>query len=89
MALRIKDNVNLKELEMFGIRKGYRLPILISKNTEYEVMSIDEDRLINIGRNLWWSMEYYYGYVTNESHKSGEDILFDLIEAGLVEKVVD
>ena len=85
--LKIKDNVDLKELEKYGIKKGYKLPILVSKTTEYEVMSIDKDRVINIGRDLWWSHEYYYGFVTPEDKKGGEDILYDLIKAGLVEKV--
>ena len=84
--LKIKDNIELKELEKFGIRKDY-LPVIVSKDKEYEVMSIDKDRIINLGRNLWWSHNYYYGYVTTESKKSGEDILYDLIQAGLVEKV--
>ena len=88
--LKIKDNVDLKELEKYGIRKGYQLKMFLGKDDEREELSIHpEMRIINIGRDLWWDKNYYYGFVKMDSNKSGEDILYDLIKDGLVEKVQD
>lgn len=96
--LKIKDNVDLKELEKYGIRKGFEFMRLDIKESEKdrEVLSIDTKRIISVGKELWWSMDYYYGFVKkyitnvtgdNSNIRGGEDILYDLIQAGLVEKV--
>lgn len=86
--LKIKDNVELNALEKYGIRKGYQLKMFLEKDDEKEVLSIDKaTRIINVGRDLWLDKNNYYGYVKMYGNRCGEDILYDLIQAGLVEKV--
>ena len=86
--LKVKDNVDLKELEKYGIRKGYHLETPYEKGDEREELSIDsETRIINVGIVLWWDYNNYYGAVKTYSFRGGEDILYDLIKDGLVEKV--
>ena len=88
--LKIKDNVDLKELEKYGIRKGYHLESPYEKSDEREELSIDSElRIIKVGPFLWWDHNNYYGVVKTYSLRCGEDILYDLIQAGLVEKVQD
>lgn len=82
--LKIKDNIDLKELEKYGIQKGYYTK---SDNNKEEVLSIDENRIITVSKRLWWSMQHYYGIVEKNGAKDGEEILYDLILNGLVEKV--
>ena len=81
MALRIKDNVDLKELEKFGfkINKHYDL------FTRYEYkpdsgtcLYIDEARILSV-------FPTYYDKLSSKIM----DKLYDLIQAGLVEKVKD
>lgn len=81
--LKIKDNVDLKELKKYGIQKGYYTGV----GNKKEVLSIDENRTITVGTRLWWSMNYYYGIVEKNGTKDGGTILYDLILNGLVEKV--
>ena len=84
--LKIKDNVDLKELEKFGFEKvspdWYALEI--RDNTE-ESISIAvslfaRPRCINIGYRT-------KGFGGISSYTYDLDVLFDLIQAGLVEKV--
>ena len=76
--LKIKDNVDLKELEKFGIKKRYGY-LYKSKRTEKEVIELEIDlktreiRMVGIG----------------DLYHTREDTLYDLIQAGLVEKVED
>lgn len=75
--LKIKDNVDLKELEKFGFK--------YFNNGSYKIYEIDnwnswigvelKDRIIQIGVED-------YKYIE-------ENVLFDLIKADLVEKVED
>lgn len=70
--LKIKDNVDLKELKEFGIEKddeGY-----FWKN-KYEVVVLRINEKI---RKL-----------DNRGDRTGNEVFFDLIQAGLVEKVSD
>lgn len=80
--LKIKDNVDLKELEKFGW-KGYNfIETLDCYNLDLfeECMSISkEDKTITLCASDW-GMDYDEGAIWLE-------ILFDLIQAGLVEKV--
>ena len=70
--LKIKDNVDLKELEKFGLEK---------KQGFYEYEKEQEKGFIFIGShtNIVFCM-------TSNSGMSG-DILYDLIQTGLVEKI--
>lgn len=70
--LKIKDNIDLKELEKFGFTK-IRSNYLYDANCIHNYIEIIEySRKINI---------------VDLSNKKIEDKIFDLIQAGLVEKV--
>lgn len=72
--LKIKDNVDLKELEKFGFEYGIDNHYI--KDISYSVtcfVSIEN-------RQIWFGCTEVI---------SSLEILFDLIQAGLVEKVVD
>ena len=84
--LKIKDNVDLKELEKFGFKKDSPswYGIILRDNTE-ETMGISVS-LFARPRCI------QFGYRTNSECRLGSftydlDVLFDLIQAGLVEKV--
>ena len=92
--LKIKDNVDLKELEKFGfeeMEKSWGIYTYI-KNDGFDAISdlktksiIDvylSDRSINIYKVIKCDK---YHYTTRDV--KGIEILFDLISAGLVEKV--
>ena len=82
--LKIKDNVDLKELEKFGFKKDkndndniYYLDFKpYEAHTDYSYIEINgEDRLFNID------------CVEVDDYEKVLNVLFDLIQAGLVEKV--
>lgn len=85
MMLRIKDNVDLKELEKFGFEyrveeKAYCKEI--DKDFErIEIMSDDEYFHHEI--RLYIEDEYYECWTSENSF----DIIYDLIKVNLVEKV--
>ena len=80
--LKIKDNVDLKELEKYGFEKGWRnqfldpVPIVAVVNTERKLQ-------IQFNTSAWWNKDYWYLYDKNQ------DKVYDLIKADLVEKVSD
>ena len=96
MALRIKDNVDLKELEKFGFKPKYNedtgeVCAYEKKIEKYEcglVISVMETKsLIRIfkfpkKRKNEWRINPYKSYFDI-------DTLYDLIKADLVEKVSD
>lgn len=91
MALRIKDNIDLKELEKFGFERVdsytfYFWKLLVGGNA---VVGVYKKSGIGCDRRIF--LDYYPISVTNEQYseafKEYENILFDLIQAGLVEKV--
>ena len=76
--LKIKDNVNLKELEKFGFKNKCNM-IWKPKKGEWNVIELKVDpktRIIDIS-----------GFP--DLFHTKEDTLYDLIEAKLVEKVGD
>ena len=76
--LKIKDNVNLKELEKFGFKNKCG-KIWKPKKGEWSVMEVQVDpetRIIDISG-------------LPDSFHTKEDTLYDLIKADLVEKVED
>ncbi len=81
--LKIKDNVPLEELEKFGFKKNvYKYfddEFYISKNREI---------IIGIERN-YDELDMVGKYTCIETPKEMLDKLYDLIQAGLVEKVSD
>lgn len=77
--IKIKDDVDLKELEKYNFypcngRRIYRYEIDYS-----EQIDILEDRQIR----LFITDEYYYNWTSERSF----DVIYDLIKANLVEKV--
>lgn len=72
--LKIKDNVDLKQLEKFGFRKVEDYYIIMGRYFAH----------IRIGENkhIEFRDEFYYIEDFNMI-----DVLFDLIQAGLVEKI--
>ena len=90
--LKIKDNVDLKELEKFGFKPKYdentgkiKAYEKIKKEKEYMGLSVTIERIkckIRIFRrtDTEWRINPYNEYFD-------EDTLYDLIQAGLVEKV--
>ena len=80
--LKIKDNVDLKELEKYGFEKGFRFQPL---NPLPIVAIVDTNRklIIQYSTSGWYDNNYWYLYNKNQ------DKVYDLIKAGLVEKVDD
>ena len=72
--LKIKDNVELKELEKFGFRKVEDYYIIMGRFFAH--IKIEENKHIEFGD------EFYYVEDFNMI-----DVLYDLIQSGLVEKV--
>ena len=78
--LKIKDNVDLKELEKYGFEKGWRnqfldpVPIVAVVNTKRNLH-------IQFNTSAWWNKDYWYLYDRNQ------DKVYDLIKDGIVEKV--
>lgn len=82
--LKIKDNIELEELEKFGFHKGHNG--FHKNNEKYGVYDSDnihintETKKIIIGDNLWFDFKDYYRW-------HGIEALYDLIKADMVEKV--
>lgn len=78
--LKIKDNVDLKELEKYGFRifvNYYEKTITDNGYGEYMFLSVFEvDRVIGLTANT-----------DDDAYTENLDIIYDLIQAGLVEKV--
>lgn len=87
--LLIKDSVDLKELEKFGLRPHEKYPEIYVYKTDNHCLEI------KAGEPIWFGLYtndtneivdfngMYFSMIPNEI----ADILFDLIQAGLVEKV--
>ena len=78
--LKIKDNVNLKELEKFGFEEYYYGEYIFG-DEQGQHLYIEIDR--NVG------IYVVSRYVDNDLDDKLLDKLFILIQAGLVEKVVE
>ena len=81
--LKIKDNVNLKELEKYGFYKDEQLSdcmeTIYSMRKEYQKICFDiENKII-----------YLYEPFNSNAFIIKTDIIYDLIKADLVEKVSD
>ena len=76
--LKIKDDVDLKELEKFGFEKNLREMVKRWEGgTEEIIIDLNDKyiRIIKILNYAWCCIEEVL------------DVLFDLIQAGLIEKV--
>jgi hypothetical protein len=82
---KIKDNVDLKELEKFGFEKRFlddKFMYVKHKFMEFDyIVILESTRIIYNNTYIPAHKNMYYRYLYNE-----EDIQ-DLIQAGLVEKV--
>lgn len=79
--LKIKDNVDLKELENYGFKPKYDTDtgkLCSYKHYKYEFVYVSlRDRELNASSSIY------------EEEKPINDLLYDLIQAGIVEKVVE
>ena len=91
--LKIKDNVDLKELEKFGFKKqpkpykGYY--ICIARGVKI-LMILSDEANREIMLDKWYDNDQRAHKNANCKYRSNLqaiDILYDLIQAGLVEKV--
>ena len=74
--LKIKDSVDLKELEKFGLK--------------YKKETDSEFEMYEWTRKTKFTYDYVSVFVWNRSiNSNATDKLYDLIQAGLVEKVSD
>lgn len=85
--LKIKDNVDLKELEKYGFvddeiyRRKVKIKTMMTKEKwNSEIVGID---LITKQLQLFIDDEYYENYTQSDTL----DFIYDLIKADLVEKV--
>lgn len=89
--LKIKDNIDLKELEKFGFEYVKQIPEIYSYYT-LPVTDINFDPRILEGFSINVSTCPDRRYIWIEDEKGRRnfgslDVIFDLINAGLVEKV--
>ena len=86
--LKIKDNVDLKELEKFGLKPHEKYPEIYVYRSKNSCLEIDRD-------SIWFSLytediskvDHYEGIYFSMINAEIATILFDLIQAGLVENV--
>lgn len=89
--LKIKNNVNLKELEKFGfVNNGCAYEYVLPNPDNKE----DKQMYVIIYVKDWFKYKVRYLYIYVDEFIEGDniysiDILFDLITAGLVEKVME
>lgn len=78
--LKIRDNVDLKELEKYGFYKGefedYYFDFIEYTEYEYSYLSV-----------AFNGYEIRFDWLDFEHYEKAIDLIFDLIQAGLVEKV--
>jgi len=80
--LKIKDNVDLKELEKFGFKKCSNSGEYVLHFAHYVDGKIYSYIVITKTRRITC-----LDYVAIEHHQQAVEVLFDLIQAGLVKKV--
>lgn len=78
--LKIKDNIDIKELEKFGFEVNCKYPIYCAQITTTQSIGWQTYTSLDIG-----VFNNTREIILNDTDKI--DILFDLIQAGLVEKV--
>ena len=77
--LKIKDNVDLKELEEFGFKESENKKYYVYDDEEsYEILGFSKDC-----KTIYIQSENSF----NIAEEGSLDILFNLIQAGLVEKI--
>ena len=87
--LKLKDDVDLKELEKFGLTPHPKFPEIYRCVTEHSLMEVEAGAHIWIGiySNEPNILNNYKDAYFLDIDDTITDILFNLIKAGLVEKV--
>lgn len=82
--LKIKNNVDLKQLEKFGLKKAIEKSLLNTEIKGYKCL-LEEGAVFidNRSRNI----DLLCNYFGDVNYEDFADVLFDLIQAGFVEKV--
>lgn len=87
--LKIKDNVDLKDLVKFGFIYCRDFTDTFQENNYGNYVDKNEQICINwrtdLSHKVLGKIEFPFNYLLNET----QDLLFDLIQAGLVEKADD
>ena len=90
--LKLKNNVDLKELEKFGFKPKYdedtgeiKKYVKRAQNNNFNIISFEKEQKL-LGN---YEMVNYWGLYIEKVIKETIDLLYDLIKAGLVEKVSD
>ena len=83
--LKIKDDVNLRELEKFGFTYNGGSECYVDNRKDSFISIYTEDREIVIDINDNLPVSIYDTFA--EDKEKAKNKLFDLIQAGLVEKV--
>lgn len=81
--LKLKDNVKLKELESFGFKK------YITSNREVYGIKTQCKARWKTADKLFITVDKYSKIIRFTNPTKSCNVLFDLIQAGLVEKIVE
>ena len=87
--LKIKDTVDLKELEKFGLRPHEKYPKIYVYKSDNHCLEVETGEPIWVGlyTNDTKEIVEFNGMYFSKTPDEIVDVLFDLIQAGLVEKV--
>ena len=83
--LKIKDNVDLKELEKFGFKKHTKAYYRCQRNDYIKILP---HGYIEVQKDTGWVSQDGTNFFRSDEIKY-QDTLYDLIKADLVEKVED
>lgn len=84
---KIKDEIDLKELEKFGFEEYDGYYVLFGNNQYEKLIEVFETELfINV---QLYEDRFYQSYVDEKCLNKLLGVLFDLALAGIIEKVVD
>ena len=84
---KIKDEIDLKELEKFDFEEYNGYYVLFGNNKYEKLIEVFESELfINV---QIYQDKFYQSYVDDECLNKILGVLFDLTLAGIIEKVVD
>ena len=82
--LKIKDNVNLKELEKYGFKKYKNAYYKCKRNNYIKTFS---NMCIEVDKETKWIISDNFDNMFRIDEIKYQDTLYDLIKADLVEKV--
>ena len=86
--LKIKDNVDLKELEKYGfVKKIERISVLGNVTCYCITQNVHRSNTLHSNERVMMRINEFNRRIVTSCSETVNDILFDLIQAGLVEKV--